>query len=173
MIKHTAMTNQDVVEIAPALAVIEEIAPVVAEAVAAVVEEIAPVVAEVVAEVTVANVEDAKPAVLSEVDEHVKKLYNIVKDRVDWNDLVPTCIELAKEIENIGGLKGPEKLALLQDTMCYAIMACDLPKDKKHIALVFVKTIVPNVMKAVMIASKSPVLAQVGATCFSCFGVKK
>lgn len=159
MIKHTATMSQDIVEIAPALAVVEEVAPVV------------PVIKEVAEPVVV--VEDPKPSILSEVDEHVKKLHNIIKDQVDWDDLVPTCIELAKEIEKIGGLKGPEKLALLQDTMCYAIMACDMPKEKKHVAVVFVKTVVPNVMKAVMIASKSPVLAQVEATCFSCFGAKK
>ena len=48
------------------------------------------------------------------LDAQVDGLYRLVKGRVNWDNLIPTCIEVARELENMTHLRGPERLDLLR-----------------------------------------------------------
>jgi hypothetical protein len=99
-------------------------------------------------------------------------MYSLVKGRVSLLNIVPTCIDVAQEIEQLSGLKGPQKLALLQDVLRLAVA------ESKHTAVVkeellhSIDTIVPVVVQAAILASKSPILKKVQDTCVGCFWTK-
>ena len=99
------------------------------------------------------------------VDAQVDSLYRVIKGRVKWDNLVPTCIEVARELENMTHLRGPERLALLQKTLKYALKESDLSIEEKEGYLYVVEKIVPIMMQAAILASKSPIVAQVTSTC--------
>ena len=104
------------------------------------------------------------------VDIYVRRLYLIIKDRVNFQDLVPTAIELVREIEKIGDIGGNEKLELLQDTLRYAVMASDLGTDEKNVSLFIVKNVIPQVVRAMILGSKNPLAAKVGEEVVGCLG---
>ena len=98
-------------------------------------------------------------------DAQIDGLYRVIKGRVKWDNLVPTCIEVARELENMTHLRGPERLALLQKTLKYALKESDCSVDEKETYLYVIEKIVPIVMQAAILASKSPIIAQVTSTC--------
>lgn len=101
-------------------------------------------------------------------DPRVDAVYRLVKGRVDLKSLIPTCLEIASEIEQMNELKGPQKLALLQDVLRLAIQDSKLRDEEKSKILTMVDTVVPIAIQAAILASKSPILKKVQATCFSC-----
>jgi hypothetical protein len=124
---------------------------------------------------TIEIIDEVRPAPTSEpvvekVDIYVRRLYKIIKDRTDFQDILPTVIELMHEIEKIEDIKGPEKLELLQDTLRYAVMSSDLDQDKKFATLFMIKTVIPLAARAAILGSKNPVVAQVQAEVTSCLG---
>ena len=101
-------------------------------------------------------------------DPRVDAIYRTVKGRIDLKSIVPTCIEIASEIEQLHGLKGTQKLALLQDVLRLCISDSKLGESEKNIILHTVDTVVPIVVQAAILASKSPIIKQVQATCLGC-----
>lgn len=105
------------------------------------------------------------------LDAQVDGLYKLIKGHVDWKNPIPMCLELAQELENMTQLKGSQRLELLQKTLRFALEDSDLEGDAKSIALTFIDTVVPVVMKAAILASKSPIISKIQSSC--CFSRKK
>ena len=99
------------------------------------------------------------------MDPRISGLYSIVKGRVEWSNLVPTCLELAQELEQMTELRGPERLELLQKTLRFALHDSDLPKDKKETYSFVIMTVVPVMMQAAIAASKSPIVNKLQKKC--------
>jgi hypothetical protein len=99
-------------------------------------------------------------------------MYSLVKGRVSLLNIVPTCIDVAQEIEQLSGLKGPQKLALLQDVLRLAVAESKHTLVVKEELLHSIDTIVPVVVQAAVLASKSPILKKVQETCVGCFWTK-
>ena len=100
------------------------------------------------------------------MDPRIDGLYRLVKGRVDWNNLVPTCLELAQELEQMTDLKGPQRLELLQKTLRFALHESDLPKDKKETYSFVIMTVIPVVMQAAIAASKMPIVNKLQTKCW-------
>jgi hypothetical protein len=107
------------------------------------------------------------------LDAQVDALYKTVKGKIDWSNPIPICLELAQELENMTQLKGAQRLDILQKTLKYAISDSDLEDDKKSLATVFVDNVLPVVMQAAVLASKSPIVAKIQSSCCPCFSRKK
>lgn len=113
----------------------------------------------------------SKPQMSAELDARIDGLYRVVKGRIDWSNLIPTCLELAKELEQMSELRGAERLSLLQSTLKHALKESELSTEEKETVLGTIDTVVPIAMQAAILASKSPVLGQIQATC--CAWMKK
>lgn len=102
-------------------------------------------------------------------DPRVDAVYRAVKGRITLSSLVPTCLEIASEIEQLTQLKGAQKLALLQDVLRMAIAESRMGAEEKQDLLTTIDTVVPILIQAAIMASKSPILKQVQATCVGCW----
>lgn len=91
------------------------------------------------------------------LDVRIDALYRVVKGRIQWDNLIPTCLELAQELEQMVDLPGSEKLMILQKTLKFAVKDSTLDKEKQEEVLHTIDTIVPIVMKAAILASKLPI----------------
>jgi hypothetical protein len=111
----------------------------------------------------------------AELDAQVDALYKVVKGRIDWNNLIPICLELAQELEGMSHLKGSQRLDLLQKTLKFAANDSDsgLDDESKKVTLMFIDNVLPIAMSAAVLASKSPIAAQVQSACCPCFSLKK
>jgi vacuolar-type H+-ATPase catalytic subunit A/Vma1 len=105
-------------------------------------------------------------------DPHVNAIYAVVKGRVSLLNIVPTCLDVAQEVEQISGLKGPQKLALLQDVLRLAVAESKHTHVVKEELLHTIDTIVPIAVQAAVLASKSPIFKKVQETCVGCFWTK-
>jgi hypothetical protein len=106
---------------------------------------------------------------MEELDARVDGLYRVIKGRINWDNLVPTCLEVAKELEGATHLSGKEKLEVLQKTLRFALKDSDKPNEEKEKILHHIDTVVPIVMQAAVMASKSPIAAQVVSFCGICW----
>jgi len=102
-------------------------------------------------------------------DPRVDAIYKAVKGRITLTSLVPTCLEIASEIEQVHQLRGSQKLALLQDVLRIAVRDSDLESEQKKDILAMVDTVVPILVQAAILASKSPILRRVQSTCVGCW----
>ena len=102
------------------------------------------------------------------LDAQVDGLYRLVKGRVNWDNLIPTCIEVARELENMTHLRGPERLDLLLKTLKHALRESDKPAEEKERILFVIDTVVPLAMQAAILASNNPIVNQVVSGCWSC-----
>lgn len=105
-------------------------------------------------------------------DPRVDGLYRLVKGRINLNSIVPTCIEVAGEIEQLHGLKGSEKLSLLQDVIRVAITDSKKTQTEKEELLFMIDTVIPFIVQAAILASKSPIIKQIQSTCLGCWTKK-
>jgi hypothetical protein len=72
-------------------------------------------------------------------------------------------------VEGFTGLKGPQKLEVLQNVLRMAVRDSNKsPQEKESIRSV-IDTIIPIAVQAAILASKSPIVAQVQATCVGCW----
>jgi hypothetical protein len=101
----------------------------------------------------------------AEVDAQVDALYSVVKGRIDWGNPIPICLELAKELEGMTQLKGGQRLELLQKTLRHAVKESDMKEEEKASSITFVDTLLPVVMQAAILASKSPIAAHLQTVC--------
>lgn len=106
-----------------------------------------------------------KEAVL---DAQVDGIYRALKGRISVDNLIPSCIEVAKEIENLGKIPGKEKLDLLQKVLRQALKDSDKSVEEREQILHVIDTIVPLVVQAAILASKSPIVAQVQEVLVTC-----
>ena len=100
----------------------------------------------------------------------------VLKGKVNWDNLVPSVLEAAKELEAMPGLKGAEKLDLLQKALKHVLKTSDKTAVEKEQILHTIDTVVPIVMQAATMASKNPIvgaaMAQVEAVCVGCWTKK-
>lgn len=102
------------------------------------------------------------------MDARVDGIYRVVKGRLNLDNLIPTCIEVAKEIEGLQDIKGREKLELLQKVLKQGVKESDKTVEEKEQMLHTIDTVVPMVVQAAILASKSPVAAQVQDVLVTC-----
>lgn len=91
------------------------------------------------------------------LDVRVDGLYRLVKGRINWDNLVPTVLEVARELQQFPGLKGPEKLDVLLKTLKFALKDSSLSAEEKEKVLYTIDTVVPLVVAAAKMASKFPI----------------
>lgn len=103
-------------------------------------------------------------------DAHVDRLYRLIKGRIDWDNIVPTCLEIGQHIQQVGNLRGPQKLELLQKTLKHALKESNKSPEEKEAILHKIDTVVPIVMQAAKLSSKIPI-QQIQAVC--CSWIKK
>jgi hypothetical protein len=100
-------------------------------------------------------------------------VYNAMKGKLDLSNLVGSTIQVAKEVEQIANLKGKDKLELLQSILRISIHDSDKSPEEKEALYFTVDRVVPVVIEAAILASKSPiVLRQVQAVCCGCWTKK-
>jgi hypothetical protein len=99
------------------------------------------------------------------LDAQVDGIYRVLKGRISFDNLIPSCIEVAKEIENLTHLKGKEKLELLQNVLRQALKESGKSAEEKEKISIVIETVVPLVVQAAILASKAPVLAQAVGCC--------
>ena len=102
----------------------------------------------------------------SELDARVDGLYRLIKGRINWDNLVPTCLEVGRELQQMTQLRGQEKLELLQKTLKHALKESDKTPEEKEEILQKIDTVVPIIMQAAIMSSKLP-LKQIQAFCCS------
>ena len=107
------------------------------------------------------------------MDAQVDGIYRVVKGKINLDNIIPSCIEVAKEIENLAQLKGKQKLDLLQKVLRQALKECDKTVEKKEQILHIIETVVPVIMQAAVLASKNPIASQVQTACLSCWAKTK
>lgn len=102
------------------------------------------------------------------MDARVDGIYRVLKGKINLDSIVPTCIEVAQEIESMGNIPGKEKLELLQKVIRQAVKDSDKTPEEKQQILSTIETVVPMVVQAAIIASKHPVAAQVQEALVTC-----
>jgi hypothetical protein len=100
------------------------------------------------------------------LDAQVDSLYRVIRGRVNWENLIPTCMDLARELEQMTHLKGKQRLELLQSTLRFALKDSDRPAEEKERILFVIETVVPIAMQAAILASKAPIVAQTASCCW-------
>jgi hypothetical protein len=100
------------------------------------------------------------------LDAQIDSLYRTVKGRIDWSNLIPTCITLARELETLTHLRGKDRLDLLQKTLRFALKDSGKSADERERILFVIDTVVPPAMQAAILASKVPIVAQVVGCCW-------
>jgi hypothetical protein len=106
---------------------------------------------------------------LRAVDDQADAIYRVLKGRISLDSLIPTCLEVAREVENLIGVKGPEKLRILQSVLRQAVQDSSKSEEEKETILRVVDTVVPIAVQAAILASKSPIVAQVQTACVGCW----
>lgn len=94
---------------------------------------------------------------MRELDPNVNALYAGFKGTINWDNLIPTCIEMARELEQMTHMKGAQRLELLQTTLRYAVQDSDMPEPQKDATVHLIDTVVPLAMQAAILASKVPI----------------
>lgn len=107
------------------------------------------------------------------MDARVDGIYRVLKGRIDMENLIPTCIEVAQEIEKLGHVKGSEKLDILQKVLRQALRESGRPVEEQAEILRTIDTLVPIIVQAAILASKHPIAAQVHAACVGCWAKTK
>lgn len=105
----------------------------------------------------------------AEEDARIDAVFRVIDGKIKWENLVPTVLEAAKELEAMPGLKGSERLDLLQKALRHALKKSDMSTTEKEAMFYTIDTIVPVIAQAVVLASKSPIVAQVKAVCVGCW----
>lgn len=114
---------------------------------------------------------------LAILDAQIDTVYTAIKGNLDWSNLVPTLIAAARVLETLPGLKGPQRLHVLQKTLKVALKESTIPIEEKEAILYTIETVVPIVMQAAILASKNPivkaVVQEVEEVCVTCCWTKK
>lgn len=103
------------------------------------------------------------------LDDRVDGIYCVLKGKINLDNLIPTCIEVAQEVENVSGLIGTVKLNLLQKVLRHAVADSQLSNEEKEDFLAKIDTVVPAVVEAAVLASKSPIVSKIQVACAGCW----
>lgn len=113
------------------------------------------------------------PMLAAEDDARIDAIFRVIQGKLNWDNLVPTLLEAAQEIESMPGLGGKEKLDILQKTLKHALKVSDKTDVEREQILHYIDTVVPIAVQAAVMASKSPlvkaVVGQVQAVCIGCW----
>lgn len=93
----------------------------------------------------------------SAVDPRIRSIYSALHGKIDLERIVPSCIAIAQEVEQLTQLKGPQKLELLQNVLRLAVVESKLPGEKQEELIAIVDNVIPIVMQAAILASKLPI----------------
>jgi signal transduction histidine kinase len=102
------------------------------------------------------------------MDARIDGIYRVLKGKLNLDNLIPSCLEVAKEIEGIVDIKGKEKLDLLQKVLKQALKESEKSAEEKEQILHTIDTVVPMIVQAAILASKNPVAAQVQEVLVTC-----
>ena len=91
------------------------------------------------------------------LDARIDSLYRLIKGRINWDNLIPTVLDAARELQQFPELKGPEKLDVLLKTLKFALKESGAPAEEKEKILHTIDTVVPLVIAAAKLASKFPI----------------
>jgi len=91
------------------------------------------------------------------LDARIDATYRLVKGRINWDNLIPTVLEVARELQQFPELTGPEKLDVLLKTLKFALKDSSLAAEEKEKILHTIDTVVPLVVAAAKLASKFPI----------------
>lgn len=106
-------------------------------------------------------------------DPRTDAIFRVIQGHVNWENIVPTLMEAASEVEAMPGLKGREKLELLQEALRHAVKVSGKPAEEKEQLLHTIETVVPIVMQGIILASKTPIMsAVVRQVCVGCWTKK-
>ena len=91
------------------------------------------------------------------LDARIDATYRLVKGRINLDNLIPTVLEVARELQQFPELTGPEKLDVLLKTLKFALKDSSLAAEEKEKILHTIDTVVPLVVAAAKLASKFPI----------------
>ena len=91
------------------------------------------------------------------LDARIDSLYRLIKGRINWDNLIPTVLDAARELQQFPELKGPEKLDVLLKTLKFALKESSVPAEEKEKILNTIDTVIPIVIAAAKLASKFPI----------------
>ncbi len=91
------------------------------------------------------------------LDARIDALYRLLRGRINWDNLIPTVLEGARELQQFPELKGPEKLDVLLKTLKFALKDSSVPAEEKEKILHTIDTVIPLVVSAAKLASKFPI----------------
>ena len=106
------------------------------------------------------------------MDSRVDAIFRLVQGRINFTNLVPTCIEIAQEVEQLKGIKGAEKLNLLQSVLRHHVQQSPISMAEKEQYYHIIDTVVPMVVQAAIFATKNPVVKRVQSVCCGCWTKK-
>ena len=91
------------------------------------------------------------------LDARIDSLSRLIKGRINWENLIPTVLDAARELQQFPELKGPEKLDVLLKTLKFALKESSVPAEEKEKILHTIDTVIPIVIAAAKLASKFPI----------------
>lgn len=100
------------------------------------------------------------------MDPRIDSVYKVIKGRINWDNLVPVCIEAAIEIQQFTELKGQQKLEILQHVLKQALRESNKTAIEKEQIIHYIDTVVPFVAQAAKLASRTPVVTYAVKTCW-------
>lgn len=106
------------------------------------------------------------PMLKCELDPRADAVYKVIRGRINWDNLVPICIEAVGELQQFTELKGVQKLELLQAVLKHALRESNKSIVEKEQILHYIDTVVPIVTQAAVLAVKSGILRQVATSCW-------
>lgn len=111
-----------------------------------------------------------------EEDARIDAIYRVIKGNLNWENLVPTLLEAAQELEHLPGLKGSEKLDILQKALKHALKESDKSEEEQKRIVYYIDVVVPVAVQAAVSASKNPLVKaavdHVEAVCIGCWTKK-
>lgn len=96
---------------------------------------------------------------------NVEELYKVIRDTIDFDNIVPTVLTLCQRVEQIPDLTGNEKLKLVTLTLRYALGVAPIGIEQKRNIMKRIDTVVPLVVQAAILASKHPIAYKLFGCC--------
>jgi hypothetical protein len=88
----------------------------------------------------------------------VSLYYSVAKDKLDWDNIVPTCLDLGAALEDVRNVNGAYRLQVLQEVLLIALNRGNVVDDRKRKLFQLIYETVPILMRGVIAASKSPIV---------------
>lgn len=102
-------------------------------------------------------------------DPRVDGIYRVLKGRINLDTLIPSCIEVAREVEGLTQLKGQQKLEVLQNVLRQAVRDSNKSEEEKERIRTVINTVIPIAVQAAILASKTPIVSHIHSACVGCW----